>query len=326
MYILIWSYMYILYLVAGLNPSEKYESIGMIRNPIDGKIKNGNQTTNQIYDHIYIYILYKQNQTQYVTAMEPDVMTSYDIPLCPKFCPKLNRMVPKAIVSMICVCICRVCMYIYIYIHIWMHIWYMSIHIYVYTHMDAHMIYVYTYIYIHMYIYIYVAYIYIHTCILYNHIYIYSVYIYIHINMNLNMYVYTYLPYTYSKQVQLPFIISVCIWYRHIRHIIWMTCCCNLSDQTIHMFNSPVLLMLLVFQNHSINMATLTWFSPHRILGLPIIFKQSPTRCRHISSQQKENRFCYTFALQGGAPGAPPCNPGEVSHQKPYSYLFPMAR
>ena len=37
-----------LYLIAGLNPSEKYESIGMIRNPIYGKIKNGNQTTNQI--------------------------------------------------------------------------------------------------------------------------------------------------------------------------------------------------------------------------------------------------------------------------------------
>ena len=29
------------------HPSEKYESIGMIRNPIYGKIKNGNQTTNQ---------------------------------------------------------------------------------------------------------------------------------------------------------------------------------------------------------------------------------------------------------------------------------------
>ena len=32
------------------HPSEKYESIGMISNPIYGKIKNGNQTTNQSKD------------------------------------------------------------------------------------------------------------------------------------------------------------------------------------------------------------------------------------------------------------------------------------
>ena len=35
-------------LVGGLNLSEKHESIGMMKFPIYGKIKNGNQTTNQI--------------------------------------------------------------------------------------------------------------------------------------------------------------------------------------------------------------------------------------------------------------------------------------
>ena len=38
----------ICWLVVFRHPSEKYESIGMIRNPRYGKIKNGNQTTNQM--------------------------------------------------------------------------------------------------------------------------------------------------------------------------------------------------------------------------------------------------------------------------------------
>ena len=37
-----------IWLVVFRHPSEKYESIGMIRNPRYGKIKNGNQTTNQM--------------------------------------------------------------------------------------------------------------------------------------------------------------------------------------------------------------------------------------------------------------------------------------
>ena len=33
---------------------EKCESVGMIRNPIDGKMKNGNQTTNQMGNVDYL--------------------------------------------------------------------------------------------------------------------------------------------------------------------------------------------------------------------------------------------------------------------------------
>ena len=64
-----------IYLVGGLNPSEKYESIGMISNPIYGKIKNGNQTTNQIYSikyHVYQCIIHHQNERLILKKSDDD--------------------------------------------------------------------------------------------------------------------------------------------------------------------------------------------------------------------------------------------------------------